>query len=212
MNKVLLVMISLVISASGCHKSVPAYYPVNATVKADFNYKDGTYWVYQDALSGEVDSFVVWQSLDGPVQNQSANYSFEDIGIGIHQYGIYGVAEWYLTLGESVIGISSPNTDYGEFSLYPFKVGILEYTASDSGYVVSIFPTYSLDGNIFETVEEINHFGSTFGLNTPFQQQWNDTFYFSPTAGIIKMILNHPQDTAYNQHRVWELLRYNLIK
>jgi len=212
MNKVLLVMISLVISASGCHKSVPAYYPVNATVKADFNYKDGTYWVYQDALSGEVDSFVVWDNLDATDQNQSLNYSFEDVTIAMHQYGTYGVATVDIDLIETAIDFYIPYYNYQPLSVYPFQSGAISYTSSDRGYVISILPSYSLNGRVFDSVEEISHIGPAYTQPGTSALTWNDTFYFSPNTGIIKMILNHPQDTTYNQHRVWELLRYNIIK
>jgi len=38
---------------------------------------------------------------------------------------------------------------------------------------------------------------------------YNDRFFISPDAGIIKMCYNHPQDSF---SRVWELIRYNIVK
>ena len=43
----------------GCTRSKSVNTPVNSDLIASFNYKPGTYWIYRDSISGEIDSFFV---------------------------------------------------------------------------------------------------------------------------------------------------------
>ena len=97
------------------------------------------------------------------------------------------------------------------FLVFPYKIGqFIPAGSGDIGYLVNVLTSYSLRGKIYSEVAELSH--NTFMPTGPFQLIHNDTFYVNFSNWIIKMKLHHPTDTIYNQYRVWELLRYNIIK
>ena len=71
MKKLGLLLICLIVMTSmSCHKKKIPHYPLSAALKAAFGYKIGSYWVYRDSVSGEIDSFYTYKS----------NFSTDDEG------------------------------------------------------------------------------------------------------------------------------------
>ena len=59
MKQIVLVVVFLALMIQGCQKQQLPHYTINPGLMSAWGFKTGTYWIYQDSLSGEVDSFAV---------------------------------------------------------------------------------------------------------------------------------------------------------
>ncbi len=197
-------------------------YPINADLKAAFYYQIGTYWIYRDSISGMIDSFYVTTSGEAnQIPSNGSNYSVDNITIQILEKNISPVPTsstlycWDYFYQANIIFIdfffdnNSHPTEYRPFINYPFQATITtEFYAMTYSYLAykninNIYNNYVVNGNSFTNVAEINHW-----VVAPIMS-YNDVFFISPEAGIIKMRLNHPLDSLY---RVWELQRWHIVK
>jgi hypothetical protein len=70
-----------------CRKPI-THYPINASLKAAFNYKVGSYWIYRDSISGMIDSFYVTDNTYSNGTSPGDSYSIEQIEIRISEKNI----------------------------------------------------------------------------------------------------------------------------
>jgi hypothetical protein len=181
----------------GCKKQ-PGTVAIDADLEKNFSYKPGTYWIYRDSLTGEVDSFAVVDNHDAlGNSNNFGNYTIQSAEIGTYHNGIANdtfLIRWDLQTnyvnytyykGPSFSGGS---LQYNPLFYYPFK----RY---------SILPTYSVGSNIFSNVAEIATYPNGYFKAFP------DVFYICANAGIIKMNLS---DSGF-VNRVWELQYCNIV-
>jgi len=204
---------------NACHKPSQPHYTINASLKAAFDFQPGTYWIYKDSISGEVDSFAVQTSESGTSTNSSGGYSMDQIFIYIQEYfpssGTSDYKEWeYSFFGDEIdllyYGSNITETNYAPFINFPFQNPLTYETYAhevgniiDSSYVDNIYDSYSLLGNTFLNVAVVNH-----ALIYLTAINYSDVFYICPNIGIIKMKLNHRLDSI---NRVWELQRWNVV-
>jgi len=101
--------------------------------------------------------------------------------------------------------------NYAPLINYPFLDSLVSdgTTGNEDSGEVSILNYYTVNGQNFSNVGTVNQHVNlppflNYGLYTT-----NDWFYICPEAGIIKMRLNHPQDSV---NRVWELQRLHIVK
>ena len=200
MRKHLFLATVLLILFAGCGKSNNnSGTPINATLKKYFSYKPGTYWIYQDSLSGNIDSFVV-VSVDSGLTNYSAggnNFYINDEIVTFNN-GIYDDTlncRWTLAingisyfLGYPPVIPTPPNliNTLSYSFIYPFQ-----------GYS---YTTYSYRGNTYNNIAEF------FIPNNSVVGNPNDIFLISTDAGIVKMSINHA-----NTNYIWQLQRYKII-
>jgi len=189
-------------------------------VLANFNYKVGTYWIYRDSLSGQVDSFYVSDN-GGIVSSDQNGILLDAIGMIIRQKNISTVPgddtiEWdvslisnYLSL-QLQIGKSGQPTDdieFPTFITYPFALGQPTPKGwggtSGGANVISILSSYTLNARTYTNVAVLDI------INSSPQYNFNDQFFISAEAGIVKMKLNHFNDGLL---RKWELLRYKIVR
>ena len=214
-------------TVNACHQgNNTTYINVNPALKAAFNYKVGTYWIYQDSLSGEVDSFCVNGNSDQYIYTSNSSTSptiaAENISISINEYNVspnlpVDTQYWGYNYEANEIDIQYenriyPNTVvYATFINYPYDaiLSISSIPYSDTGKVISIFNQLAVNSQTYQNVIEVNHYANLTVLSTDYIH--NDTLFFAPSAGMIKMILHHPLDSL-NNHRVWELQRYHIVK
>jgi len=150
-------------------------YPIDADLKAAFNYQVGTYWIYRDSISGRVDSFAVRENIFTPGSQTTpagGNYTLDGIRINITEYisesttDTSGWAYILSTNSEDLIWFSNINYfgqayfDFAPLFTYPFKIGQLymidgEYS-NDNPITTNIYANYALNGQSFLNVAEIN--------------------------------------------------------
>jgi len=203
--------------AMGCSKT--RHTEVDAALQNAYSFQKGTYWIYKDSLSGDVDSFFVTdQSIVAVETDDDIN---DRIFITISEKSEYRAktetSQWQLLLNHSTIDlswiqdnatpISRPDYNYDPLAFYPFVIGT---TVGDEHYVstiMQIFGTYPIGANTFKKVALINE-----SLSIPPNNGYpymNDWLYLSDGIGIIKMHLYHPQDTL---DRIWELQGWHIVK
>jgi len=195
-------------------------YPIDADLKAAFNYQVGTYWIYRDSISGRIDSFAVTKNVFTPGSQTAAiggNYTLDGIEIYITEYNggsktdTTGWAIVLFTNCEELICYSNYfiGQEYFDFDPnfnFPFKIGspsiIGGEQLNDVAYLMNIFSNYQINGNNFTDVAEISH-------NYRYNNDYSDVIYVNATAGMIKMDISDNYNSIY---RVWELQRYNVVK
>jgi len=221
---VIFAAIFLVIELPGCKKANYSnkFIVVNNSLAGSFNYKPGAYWIYKDSVSGVIDSaFVDSNYTDTGYAGCSAypgitTYQQFKISIKIQGLNPLNTESWKVTLMDSAfIFTAFNNQDPTESALaiplfnFPFITGYVPLSLAcipplDSGYIAGILPTFISDTSSFINVALVPHAAS----NAPLQV-YNDLYYVSPDAGLVKIVFNHPE---YGIYRVLELQRYNIVK
>ena len=124
------------IIVAACNKNNERHIPIDADVLANFNYKSGSYWIYRDSLSGQVDSFYVTYNA-GNVPMDINGVIFDMVSFYVSQTNIssipgndtitwlFGLTTNYVSLMLQ-IGKTGQPTDVVEFPTfitYPFVLG-----------------------------------------------------------------------------------------
>jgi hypothetical protein len=219
MNKVAYFILLVIIALFGCKKK-ENHQTIDADIIANFNYKPGTYWIYKDSLSGREDSFYVTSNTGTQSINNNDTW-IDDIGIFISEKStnsssldsakwVIGLYSNYLSLQWQVIKNNKTIDEitYPVFITYPFVKG--PPTSKQGGgmigfaNVANIFPNYAQNGQNYYNVAQLNQY---YTLITA--KNYNDWFYINESIGIIKMSLDHPNDTI---KRVWEIERWKIVK
>ena len=208
---------------AACKKDMNLNQPMNAQMKASFNYKPGTYWIYKDSVTGAMDSaYVVSNNVNYYTRgcvlyDGQPKYERMDVLIRVATSNPADSETWALYFGDTTCSFQPQSwTDSVESSLYvtlfhyPLKVEAANPTSGcvllfDAGAVTDIVPVMSFSGQNFTNTARSKHDNLS---GTPYYA-YNDCFYVNEDAGIIKLVFNHPQDSV---HRVLELQRYKIVK
>jgi len=217
MKYIVLATSIIVFVAFGCQKQQLPHYTINPALMKAWGFKTGTYWIYQDSLSGEVDSFVVESTQTKTNLGTSISEDEYDINIGTYKSDSFNIY-YRMALSDSGLVFNNddyatemePNLQYGVF-MYPIYVGqSYIVTVNDSTFVSDIFSSLSINNNMYKNVAQIHHYSSIDrDLNYGGVMKHDDWFYACDNVGFVKMVFNHPEDSLY---RNWELLRYHIEK
>ncbi len=232
MKKLILIIATFIIC--GCSKMGGTYYHISDALRADFNFKQGSYWIYRDSLTGTIDSVVVSQNVAGTnsttPHNPSEAVHSDYIDMTLTNYPVTSVylssdtINWSLQLTSG--GMTLPYTQYST-GLYTNVVlpdnGIMSFNvpypfiypnSSDNCHIdsITVLQNFLLNSVNYPTVGV--RYKASFGcIYTPHYSlpvlSYSDQVYLCPKVGIIKMCINHPLDSVY---RVWELVRYHIVK
>ena len=194
-------------------------------MKSAFDYKPGSYWIYKDSITGEMDSVYVTSNQDalynaGGCVLMPNEPKMEVIGISLYVSGGYpsDSEQWYFSMQQSQFNISFRNdNDIVEsgmnFDLFTWPLAAGKTISgsgcepgTDSGAVTDIIPEVALGGQSYNNAARSLHSPSSGRTNNLY---YNDCFYVNQEAGIIKLVFKHPSDSV---HRVLELQRYHLVK
>ena len=206
MKKYTLIIAITTIFLSGCTKQYGTFVPINADLKAVFNYQPGTYWIYKDYLTGTIDSFFV-------TKNEQNNTS-----TGPHNPNEKVTTE-HITIYISAINTAPfpVNTKIDSFtfgyeqSLFSMENGIVGYS------ITYPFPNNSI-GNSTLIINNVSFTNvAHISRNGSIDREWiklppytyNDELFLCPDVGMVKMIFRHPLDSI---NRIWELQRYKIVK
>ena len=212
MKLYILIAVLLAGFITSCHKNTIPNVPINPEMYNAFAFKEGSYWIYQDSANGEIDSFVIDQPT-GMNQADGTNITESQYRFGTRNYRNDTLTSyWTYSLQDSSIGFSIWDAaerlegvvDY-ELAVFPFTIGqrTRDY---DSGLISNIFSLYIVLGSSYNNVCEVNHTKSTYNSTQVIRNDW---FYIAENIGLIKVILNHPQDTVYH---CYQLIRYKIVK
>jgi hypothetical protein len=195
---------------------------INSSMMAGFGYKTGTYWIYRDSLSGEVDS--AWVSASSVYTDQTScvlsndmpRRQFMNINVTVSHNDPSVAEAWYFHMADTTFTINlANNRDSIESGLgftlfhYPLAKGDASYSSGcvggRSGGFTDIIPELSVGSQGYS-----NSARSTHNLNDSIgNYYYNDLFYVNENAGIVKLVFNHPHSSV---HRVLELQRCKIVK
>ena len=183
MKRVNVILFSFLIAffcGVSCNKASP-YKPVDSEILRYFNYQVGSYWIYRDSLTGNIDSFVVFE-------NGTVNSGHDKVvAIDLHEYhnSIYNdTISWEISLSENTFHL-------GCFILRPSQ---LTEPVCDVYFPYAItYATFPINGVNYNNVFE-NY------------QNPNSVFYINHDDGILKMRVP-VNDTNLI---IWELVRCNV--
>ena len=187
--------------------------PVSNALMTHFAFKPGTYWIYQDALTGAVDSYWVWGDQatvnSGQYGRASASYA---VTIFIGDFSKYDILTMTLGGNQVFLQCSAPYIQPGvSLFSYPFDTGTYA-SGYDTVGISSIYKNYTLNGSTYQNVAvTYNCFTDSLVYNNI--PTFSDTFFINDNQGILRMkfnLLNHPGDSLYV--RDWQLIRCNIVK
>ena len=214
------------------------YDMVNAQLASAFHFQLGTYWIYKDSVSGETDSAYVaaytvlydqGYSCSGLIRPGTTR---EEINITINFVCTDTVAgtparsaqeSWTLFAQDSVMDIIVSNArdtieseqNRMAMAVYPFVIGYVPIAYgcaipafADSASIVSIFPSYTVNGQTYSnTALSVHALWRTDPYNA--NSTYNDSYYLAPNTGFVKVVFNHPSESI---RRVLELQRSNIVQ
>jgi len=191
--------------------------PIKAALKAHYNYRMGSYWIYRDSATGTTDSFVVTNVASGSasggnVQSVYRNALMDYITIAIADYSLSNPglppAQWKWTLQQNGLVLQTP-VYYNPLFFYPITLGDIEayqnYQQESDNYYVEKFLFSDTVNGVADSEYIINHF-DTSSFTSTFHR---DTYYISDSIGIVRMTLYHPANSVNVN---WKLLRYSITK
>lgn len=208
----IILLFSIALLATACNKT--KYINIDPNLKNAFFYKVGTYWVYTDSLSSDIDSFFVTNSSDAHDMT-SDNQNEEHINIDISEYtkhatGLVDTNVWTLLIARNYLdfswqqSLSTTNKGrdiYYNYLNYPFQIGSLSQSSTTVGVINVVGTNYLINTNVFSSVTIVNYYDSSIAFN--------DVFYLNEANGLIKLKLSHPK---ININRIWELARWHIVK
>jgi len=222
------------LSICSCKKSkqspqAPVYH-ISEALKSDFGYKPGSYWIYKDSTTGDIDSaYVVSNELSnvrvGCVYNSTTPFREQMLYsikvIDIFSESTLDAEQWNVLLTDSTMTIRLSSTrdtlesrEYGTLAKYPFKTGSYNVYAgcvypelTDSAAVTEIIPSFAVNNLQFPNTALSAHAPKWFPT-APAHYYYNDRFYLSPGVGLVKVVFNHPVQSV---NRVLELERYHIV-
>jgi hypothetical protein len=194
-----LVFISIIIAFAACKKhDDKEYVPLNTQLKNSYSFKEGSYWIYRDSLSGRTDSFYVTNYSN--YNSTNTLYSEEVVAVEITQYNIgtqvSDSSHWMLVL-------KTGSTIDLEGYCWPLNKGFVNNDiSSDYPFInttgVIVFPTYSIQNISYSNVAAIFYCPGISSTNS-------SLIYLKDSIGIVKNCLNF--DTL---HYAWLLQRYHI--
>jgi hypothetical protein len=217
---------------ASCHQKAhqQTIYFMHPELKKDFSYQAGTYWIYKDSVSGEIDSaYVVLNPNYYSTTSCTATTPFAPMHEGMsiiinvatpHNSGIDPMTtdeQWTISAVDSTLFAAFSNRyDTGVsmvgntvVSKFPFAPGVylpdygcLLPKVKDSGRVDQVLPTISINSNQYTNVAISVHQGVSY---TPLH--YTETLYVNSDAGLVKVIFDFPSESL---HRVLELQRYHI--
>lgn len=214
-----ILIIVIAIAVLSCNKKdSQQHITIDSDIIANFDYKVGSYWIYKDSISGQVDSFYVYQN-NGIGSIDDNGTLVDGIGIYLNQEKISGpgvadTIKWVFDLESNFIALGLTLTRFGQivdqisfpvFISYPFSLGHPSgnHKGISGGNVTEILSKYLLNGNSYDSVAVLIYNGNVNGYPI------NDTYFINDKIGIVKMSLNHINGSVM---RVWELQYSNVIK
>jgi hypothetical protein len=221
---------------AACKKSsTTQIYTIDPGLKSGFAFKAGSYWIYKDSVSGEIDSVYVSGYSDnyagmGCVPEPNVKYEWVNYHMTVvpvsNSKGVSADEVWTVTMHGKVMLLSLANNDDSienneiqvTLAQYPFALGYyktnfgcLLYGYFDSSYVPEIISSYEQNGNSYSNTAVSAHQNAITDARSTVSSlavMYQDAYYLCPGTGLVKVVFDHP---AEGIHRVLQLQRYKIL-
>ncbi|WP_291133436.1 hypothetical protein [Flavobacterium sp. UBA7682] len=219
--KNLFLILVLLFAFASCNKE-PKYETkyLDANLKAALNNKPGSYWIFKDSVSGELDSvYLVANELkiDGGYTTNSG-FKYEKMHLYFDSKHIGKDTSYNLSLDLSVTTRSSDNNHLScgltKFSsqplylvfFYPFSyLAPVNYPPHDTIVYTRLKEPLLLAGSKFDNVCVFSQYDKTLGSDAASTGYWSDAF------GLVKMRFVCFTSSG-NMTKVLELQRWKILK
>ena len=172
-------------------------------------FEEGTWWVYEEENSGDIDSVYVYESLLSGTEQEAFEYWSHSEYEG-YDIGYYYSVEWLSESNVSNCNVrrlfrvkSNPGDYIGEGVVANFPVILNEVSGNITPEISDGVRTISVDSNyVFDT----NEFGltGTFSVGSAGSEDWDSTvFHISRHIGIVRREI--PE-----QNKTWHLIDYHI--
>jgi hypothetical protein len=200
---------------------------INGALNSDFGFKTGSYWIYQDSVSGGTDSvyvdttMVYWEEGGGCVRMHNApqvEYMF--IRMRVWDGNISDSESWRIDMTENKLSAAFTNNrdavawQMGELTLFTYPItngdapnGNGCILTEDSGTIKGMGSCAPGGNQGYDNVAQSAH--ASRQPKPGLSLSYNDCFYTSPRVGFVRLVFNHPADSVY---RVLNLVRYHVVK
>lgn len=191
----------LLLNESACKKPGQTItVPVDAEMLKYFGYKEGSYWIYRDSVTGVEDSFFIHSIVTGGSTTQVNQGEIEDY-MYIHLYGFNKNNNDTILWTLGYYG-NYTNMNIGYFSyLYGYQLFAYPFTYT--------YPNYLLNGVNYTNILAAHTWGAA-GSSSFGNLFCDDWYYINQDSGIVKVRLNHICDSVH--YVVWELQREKIIR
>ncbi len=203
MSRYLLLPILVAIGLNACLTKTqpPTKGPVDADLKSAFHFGKGSYWLFVDSLSGDMDSIVVttdstYYKIEHGVEVETMSMVFTEI----QKEALYAtkVSYWEYRLKGTDFAVflfnnklSTHSICFDPFVLYPFQIMPIAVAPVITGYedsseVSNIYDMLSVYSNDFKNVAVISHKSSIADNGILPFFSYNNTYFVAPKVGIVK--------------------------
>lgn len=177
----------------GCVKPQKPNYLIDPNLKRFFDWKQGSFWIYIDSVTGKSDSFSVTEYFDNPMDYEP-DYTKEQITILLNGYSLpekHNIKRlsFSMEFNNSNLSIDSSGNFvvYHPFMNYPIELGYIAkanyYDTTDTTALnIQFFPSFLLNGNLYDSVYVIHYHYDN--------KMVDDFFYINRKNGLIKIQLN----------------------
>lgn len=183
-------------------------------MKARFYFKEGTYWIYKNISTGEIDSIWVFYSeiriepTSRKIFAHGWKKCYESFDIRTRNKMFYQSDKYYTNYGISLYPIdelNSKNELFGIREVSPvtnfrtqFRIEIIGNNyENQSGFEINIVDSINLSTNMsFRDVLNLNYPNGTSN------DMYNE-MYYAKNIGLVKF-------TRSNDNSTWELIRYKI--
>jgi hypothetical protein len=208
---------SLLLLSASCEreKPDPPTYYIPEEYKLYTEFHPGSYWIYEDSISGAIDSVVVTEYVEeivpwqlpgedvGYYYEKSATKVFSSISSQDFQYNlslsgvapdvansIYHLTKQLITSGES---------RYVNISRFPKSIGNI---GGSGGEVVELFSEYMMNGILYSDVTKAV-------VDVDYSESDKTSYYYiAKDAGLIR----YETQNEFGTWRIWKLKRYHAIR
>jgi hypothetical protein len=188
---------------------------IDNTIKQIYNDKVGSYWIYKDSITSELDSFVLVSS---------------ELGIDASSADIHGEKYEYLNLGIKQLGYNKPDSSAIDFKFqtfhpynqFTFIINNVSQNQAQFWFDASCKngftrdPTNAVTQFVFSTpiILGSNSFRNVtcFTLMEKATLTYYSSCYWSDTVGLIKIRTPYEDIAGNKQIKVLELQRWHIIK
>jgi len=174
-------------------------------------FKEGTYWIYRDSVSGQYDTVsVISSNFDTLTNTNDGVKEYYDIFL-VTTYSSYDkynenirlqARPWLITGAPIVFYIKyKPGDSKGStfYHFYPYEIGKMYSIANDKITILNTQNSLFVGSNTFLNIVAFAHSKDpNYGYSATI-------IYQAKNIGIIKKVI-----TAKNQ--VWELINYNIVQ
>jgi len=204
-----LYLIFLIVFISGCWSTTKPPPPISVSYKAAFDWQPGTYWIYRDSISGQVDSYAVADNVPADYSNSNSRYITSVTGyINVYQggepYPCFFI--FYIdATGMSIGGRQVPCGDYAP--VQPIQLFLTPQQGAYTNYTLDSLGGLILAGDTFYNVQQ-----GTMQTYDPVSNSYFSTNQYFATAAVGILKMRRFDSSLYIPNRVWELQRWKIVK